>query len=119
MGSREAVRVMRFPSLWTLIALLVLPAGWGGLSEVSRVRRGAHAAEFLRGDATGDGRVSLADTVRITSVLFSDQVQFPCEAAADVLDSFLEGWLDRMLFYFTVLLPRVARTSLHVMHFVL
>jgi hypothetical protein len=62
----------------------------GNTSEKSIVIRVPHDRRFLRGDPNRDGKVNMADVIRICRALFGND-QIPCEAAADSND---DGSLD-------------------------
>src|SRR5512139_757292 len=54
------------------VILLACDAGWAG------------ATPFIRGDANGDGRMDLSDSVKVLVYLFLDASEVPgCLAAAD------------------------------------
>ncbi|MBN1442552.1 MAG: hypothetical protein JXA90_07575 [Planctomycetes bacterium] len=55
------------------------------------------AGAFLRGDATRDGRIGIADPIRTLMFLFLGGVHLPCEDAADTDDSGVLGLTDAVL----------------------
>jgi hypothetical protein len=57
----------------------------------------APAADFLRGDANDDGRVSISDSHFICSVLFREGAGFACEKAADADDNGSVSLTDAIL----------------------
>jgi hypothetical protein len=63
----------------------VLMAGALGLSLAAA--RDGKAVDFIRGDANGDGVVSISDAQFIDSFIFQDSVSVPCMNAADVDDN--------------------------------
>ena len=68
-----------------------LPDGTGGtgpLSAPSPGERNVSETFFIRGDATGDGSVSVTDMVRLLGILFAGETSRPaCDDALDVDDT--------------------------------
>ncbi len=60
--------------------------GFAGGAHVPEPAEGATQQPFLRGDADADGKVTLADAVRILDYLFRGERGFTCIDAADVDD---------------------------------
>ena len=84
----ETYRISRFSRTSTIVAVLASVVAGLVSSDTAR------ATDFLRGDANGDGRVSMADAVFTVQFLFFGQSAPPCLKAADANDDQLINLSD-------------------------